>query len=138
MVGPAASRTGISEHSFGADMPQTLEVMNRPVYEARLVRSWLPALPDVVARLQAGGRALDVGCGTGIVPITLARAYPKATIAGLDLDARSIAIARAYALEAELGEWQHEVRACKHAERDLLALRRRERGSAEAHDLVVE
>ncbi len=96
--------SGISFADFGAELPQTLEVMNRPVYEARLVRSWLPALPDVVARLQAGGRALDVGCGTGVVPITLARAYPLATVAGLDLDQRSIDIARGYAQEAGLAE----------------------------------
>ncbi|MFM2069426.1 MAG: hypothetical protein RLZZ584_4335 [Pseudomonadota bacterium] len=94
--------SGISFADFGAGMPQMLEVMNRPVYEARLVRHWLPALPAVVARLQAGGRALDLGCGTGVVPITLARAYPDATIVGIDLDARSIDIARGYAHDAGL------------------------------------
>jgi len=93
---------GISFSDFGSQLPQTLEVMNRPVYEARLVRHWLPALPVVLARLQAGGRALDVGCGTGVVPITLAKAFPTATIAGIDLDARSIDIARGYAREAGL------------------------------------
>jgi 2-polyprenyl-3-methyl-5-hydroxy-6-metoxy-1,4-benzoquinol methylase len=98
------SGSGISFADFGADLPRTLEVMNRPVYEARLVQSWLPALPDTVARLQAGGRALDVGCGTGIVPITLAKAFPGASIAGLDLDAHSIGIARGYAAEAGLAE----------------------------------
>ncbi len=94
--------SGISFAEFGAGMPQMLEVMNRPVYEARLVRNWLPTLPDVVARLQAGGRALDIGCGTGVVPLTLAKAFPAASIAGIDLDAHSIDIARGYAREAGL------------------------------------
>ncbi len=98
------SGSGISFADFGADLPRTLEVMNRPLYESRLVRSWLPALPDTVARLLAGGRALDVGCGVGIVPITLAKAFPKASIAGLDLDVRSIEIARAYAGQAGLAD----------------------------------
>jgi SAM-dependent methyltransferase len=96
--------SGISFADFGADMPQMLEVMNRPVYEARLVRHWLPTLPAVVARLQAGGRALDIGCGTGVVPIMLAQAFPTAQVSGIDLDARSIDIARGYAREAGVGE----------------------------------
>lgn len=93
---------GIAFSDFGAGMPQLLEVMNRPVYEARLVRHWLPALPEVLRRLQAGGSALDIGCGTGVVPITLARAFPTASISGIDLDTHSIAIAQGYAQEAGL------------------------------------
>lgn len=95
-----ASGEGVGFADFGADMPLALEAMNRTVYENRLVRDWLKALPEVVERLHAGGRALDVGCGTGVVPVTLARAFERATIAGLDLDPRSIAIARERAREA--------------------------------------
>ena len=95
---------GISFAEFGAELPRSLEAMNRSVYENRLVRSWLPAMPEVVARLQASGRALDVGCGTGVVPITLAKAFPSATIAGLDLDARSIDIARGHARDAGVAD----------------------------------
>jgi 2-polyprenyl-3-methyl-5-hydroxy-6-metoxy-1,4-benzoquinol methylase len=94
--------SGISFADFGSDLPQMLEVMNRPVYEARLVQQWLPALPGVVERLQAGGRALDVGCGTGVVPLTIAKAFPAATVAGIDLDQRSIDIAKGYARDAGL------------------------------------
>jgi 2-polyprenyl-3-methyl-5-hydroxy-6-metoxy-1,4-benzoquinol methylase len=64
------------------------------------VRTWLPELPEVVARLRNGGRAIDVGCGTGVVPITLATAFPASTVAGLELDERSIAIAGERAAEA--------------------------------------
>ncbi|MBL8381125.1 MAG: class I SAM-dependent methyltransferase [Burkholderiales bacterium] len=93
---------GIAFKEFGADLPVALEQMNRGVYENRLVKSWLPAVPGVVERLSAGGRAIDIGCGTGIVPITMARAYPQAVIEGLDLDEQSIAIARGYARAAGL------------------------------------
>ncbi len=97
-----ASGGGISFAEFGDQLPLALESMNRSVYENRLVRSWLPTMPAVVQALQQGGRAIDVGCGTGIVPITLARAFPQASIEGLDLDARSIEIARGYARDAGL------------------------------------
>lgn len=98
------SGSGVSFADYGAGLPKALETMNRPVYEARLVRSWLPAMPEVMARLQNGGRALDIGCGTGVVPVTLAKAFPSATVAGLDIDAPSIDIARGYARDAGLGE----------------------------------
>ena len=42
------------------------------------------------------------GCGTGVVPITLAKAFPNATVAGIDMDSRSIDIARGYARDAGL------------------------------------
>lgn len=96
------SGKGIPFAEFGPDFPSLLAAMNRPVYENRLVRSWLPALPEVVARLQAGGRALDVGCGTGVVPIAIARAFESAAVAGLDSDARSIEIARSRARDCGL------------------------------------
>ena len=98
------SGDGISFADFGAGMPQMLELMNRPVYEARLVSHWLPNLPEVLRRLQSGGRALDIGCGTGVVPITLAKAFPTASISGIDLDPHSIGIARSYAQEAGLAD----------------------------------
>lgn len=91
---------GIAFSDFGAELPLALAAMNRSVYEKRLVKSWLPEIPGVVEKLLGGGRALDVGCGIGVVPIALARAFPKASIAGLDVDARSIEIACAEAERA--------------------------------------
>jgi SAM-dependent methyltransferase len=94
--------SGIAFSEFGDGLPVALEQMNRPVYENRLTKTWLPSMPHVVAKLQAGGRAIDIGCGTGVIPITLAKAYPSAQIEGLDLDARSIEIAKVYAEQAGL------------------------------------
>ena len=91
---------GIAFSDFGAELPMALAAMNRSVYENRLVKSWLPGLPGMVEKLRNGGRAVDVGCGMGVVPIALARAFPKATIAGLDFDAHSIRLARAEAERA--------------------------------------
>ncbi|MEZ5728983.1 MAG: class I SAM-dependent methyltransferase [Burkholderiaceae bacterium] len=98
---------GIAFADFGAELPQALEAMNRPVYERRLVDVWLATMPEVVERLRAGGRAMDIGTGTGIVPILLAKAFPQAWVGGLDIDARSIEIARAQAAQAGVGDRVH-------------------------------
>ncbi len=95
---------GIPFQAYGDGQPVMIEQMNRAVYQARLVRQWMPALPQVVQRLQAGGCAIDIGCGTGLVPVLLAQAYPQARITGLDFDARSIEIAREHAREAGVQE----------------------------------
>jgi ribosomal protein L11 methyltransferase len=39
-------------------------------------------------------RILDLGCGSGILAIAAARAWPRADIAGIDIDAQSIVVAR--------------------------------------------
>jgi 2-polyprenyl-3-methyl-5-hydroxy-6-metoxy-1,4-benzoquinol methylase len=81
---------GVQFGEFGADCVQALDLINRGQYEARFADYWLKSLPEVAARLAAGGRALDVGCGSGAVCAALAKAFPKAEIVGIDPDAQSI------------------------------------------------
>lgn len=95
---------GISFQAYGEGTPMALEHMNRSVYEARLVKVWLPNLPQVVQALEQGGSAIDIGCGTGVIPVLLAQAFPRARVTGLDSDPRSIAIARENAAQAGVGE----------------------------------
>lgn len=95
---------GIPFQAYGDGEPLAIEQMNRPVYEARLVRQWLPQLPAVVQRLEAGARMLDLGCGTGVVAILVAQAFPKARVEGWDFDARTIEIARENAARAEVAD----------------------------------
>jgi ubiquinone/menaquinone biosynthesis C-methylase UbiE len=54
-----------------------------------------------VAKLEAGGRALDVGCGSGRVCTTLAQAFPRADIVGVDPDEASIRRAQAASSKAK-------------------------------------
>ena len=73
----------------------------RPMFANELVSDWIPGLPDIQARLEAGEalRVADIGCGEGWAGIYLAEAYPHITVDGFDLDDASIAQARKHASE---------------------------------------
>jgi len=80
--------------------PETWEAMERAsssMYRHQLVRKWLPAMPQVAERLNAGGSALDVGCGSGRAAIAIAKGFPKARVFGFDVHPGSIERARANA-----------------------------------------
>jgi SAM-dependent methyltransferase len=73
-------------------------------YEAFLVSEWLPALDGVVAKLQAGARVADVGCGHGASTVLLAQTFPRSTFVGVDYHGASIAQARARAQAAGVAD----------------------------------
>jgi len=85
---------GVRFEDFGADCVSALDLINRGQYESRFADYWMKSLPEAAARLHAGGRALDVGCGSGRVCIALASAFPQAEIVGVDPDEASIERAR--------------------------------------------
>ena len=70
---------------------------NRPVFSNLLGAEWLPSIDDVHERLVADppARVADVACGAGWSSIAIARAYPKVTVDGLDLDEASVELAQA-------------------------------------------
>jgi 2-polyprenyl-3-methyl-5-hydroxy-6-metoxy-1,4-benzoquinol methylase len=81
----------------------------RPMFATSLVTEWLPALPDVQARLEAGEplRVADVGCGEGWAAIYLAEAYPHITVDGFDLDDASVAQARKHVADRGVADRVH-------------------------------
>ena len=76
----------------------------RAGYEANLVQSWIPALDGVEAKLRAGARVADVGCGHGESTVIMALAYPHAAFVGSDYHDASIAAARQRADEAGVAD----------------------------------
>jgi SAM-dependent methyltransferase len=94
---------GVRFDEFGPECVIALDMINRGQYEKRLGSYWLTKLPDVVQRLELGGRVLDFGCGVGRVGATIAKAFPKCEVVGLDPDPETIRQARAAAAGAGLG-----------------------------------
>jgi 2-polyprenyl-3-methyl-5-hydroxy-6-metoxy-1,4-benzoquinol methylase len=86
-------------------LSEAQELVNRPLFQHVLAQEWLPAVPDVHARLSAGGaRVADVACGSGWSALAMGRAYPGITVDGLDLDADAIARATENASAAGLAD----------------------------------
>ncbi len=87
------SGAGVPFGDYGADLRNGQAGINKPAFLHDLTSVWLPAVPDVHARLGSApaARIADVGCGVGWSTIALARAYPEAVVIGYDLDTASIA-----------------------------------------------
>jgi len=84
-----------------------------PGYRANLIANWLPQLDGVVAKLQAGGKVADVGCGHGISTILMAQAFPNTHFFGFDYHQASIDRARELANDAGVANITFEVARAK-------------------------
>jgi 2-polyprenyl-3-methyl-5-hydroxy-6-metoxy-1,4-benzoquinol methylase len=93
---------GIGWHEHDADVHIGTEKFFRPGYVANLVPSWLPALHGVEAKLRAGARVADVGCGLGASTILMATEFPESRFVGSDYHAGSIELARKNAAAASV------------------------------------
>ena len=94
--------TGFGWHEHHVDLFAGTRKFFRPGYLANLVSSWLPSLDGVVAKLQAGARVADVGCGLGASTVIMAKAFPKSTFVGYDYHTESIEWARNEAVTADV------------------------------------
>lgn len=77
---------------------------NRPAFTGQLTQEWLPAVPDLDARLRAGGTVAEFGCGVGWAAVGLALGYPRLQVDGFDSDPRSVEAARRHAEEAGVAD----------------------------------
>ncbi len=94
---------GVSWDDLGDDARESQADANRPWYDQQLgpALAGIPAVHDALAA--PGCRVLDVGCGGGWSSIALARAYPSATVLGVDIDQPSVDLAVANAHDAGVG-----------------------------------
>jgi SAM-dependent methyltransferase len=91
---------GVGWHEHDAELFCGTERFFRTGYNANLTTSWIPALDGVEAKLRAGAKVADVGCGHGASTVIMAKAYPASTFVGFDYHTPSIVAARRHADEA--------------------------------------
>ncbi len=95
---------GIGWHEHDGDVFVGCEQFFRPGYLANLTTSWIPAMNGVEAKLQAGAKVADVGCGLGASTILMAEKYPASTLIGCDYHDGSIELAEKRAADAGVGD----------------------------------
>jgi 2-polyprenyl-3-methyl-5-hydroxy-6-metoxy-1,4-benzoquinol methylase len=93
---------GLPQSEYPPEVFEAIERGSAPMYRHQLLRKWIPAMPEVEARLKQGATALDVGCGSGRAVIALATAFPNSQFHGYDAHAGSVERARANAAAAGL------------------------------------
>lgn len=95
--------TPISPARHGAALSRNIAEQTELMH-ALFVQAILPDLDAVAARLVAGAKVLDVGCGEGDLGLSLCSAFEFVRYVGYDLDEHAIAAGRAKAVEAGHGQ----------------------------------
>jgi len=95
---------GLGWHEHDRDLFRGTELFFRPGYISSLVKSWIPSLDGVEAKLRSGAVVADVGCGLGASTIILAQAYPNSEFVGFDYHGDSIETARLRAEDAGVAD----------------------------------
>jgi 2-polyprenyl-3-methyl-5-hydroxy-6-metoxy-1,4-benzoquinol methylase len=99
-----ATGGGVTQAEYPPWLFEAFERNSGTRYKHKLLRKWLPLMPQVVAALDAGGTMADVGCGGGRAAIMIAQAFAKVRVVGLDLHRESIERARRLAGKSGLSE----------------------------------
>lgn len=88
---------GMGWHEHADGVFHGCEKFFRPGYAANLVSTWIPSLQDTKAKLEAGARVADVGCGKGASTLLMAKAFPNSQFFGFDYHDKSIEAAQEFA-----------------------------------------
>jgi len=91
---------GVPYNTLGADHAIGESRFSAPWMRANLVPVILPGLDGMAAKLEAGAKVADVGCGSGKATLEMAKAYPKSEFHGYDPSELAIQFAEAHLAES--------------------------------------
>jgi 2-polyprenyl-3-methyl-5-hydroxy-6-metoxy-1,4-benzoquinol methylase len=95
---------GVPQSAYDNNMWDGLERFTNGWFESLLIQQWIPAMPEVQAKLERGAQVADVGCGRGRALIKLAQAFPQARYIGYDIFGPTIERATANAQAAGVAD----------------------------------
>lgn len=95
---------GVPQSAYNVHLWDGMERFTMAWFENLLTQQWIPAMPDVKAKLETGARVADIGCGRGRALIKMAQAFPASRYAGYDVFQPSIDRATANAKAAGVAE----------------------------------
>lgn len=98
---------GIRQDNYPDEVYVGMDRFTAMWHENLLLQHWLPACPDAVAKLEAGARVADIGCGQGRAVIRLTQAFPKSTFVGYDVFPLNVERAWANAQRAGVANHVH-------------------------------
>jgi SAM-dependent methyltransferase len=100
---------GVPYAEYRPEFTDVMDGISRVQFDGMLLDVYLPMVPGLVERLEAGAHVADVACGTGHALVLLAQRFPNCTFVGIDMDDGAIARARAEAMGAKLTNLRFEV-----------------------------
>jgi SAM-dependent methyltransferase len=95
---------GVAQSAYGPHFWDGMERFTMGWFENLLTQQWIPAMPDVQAKLESGALVADVGCGRGRALIKMAQAFPKSRYVGYDVFGPSVDRAMVNAKTAGVGD----------------------------------
>lgn len=93
---------GLPYDAFGPEGAVGVERGFAPWLRALLVPVALPRVGDVCARLERGAEVADVGCGTGVALLEMAKAFPASRLHGYEISQHALARGREHVASAGL------------------------------------
>lgn len=89
---------GVPYAAYQPDFTGLMDRRSRPRYEELLLTKYLKLPDGLLARLEAGIRVADVGCGTGFCVNLMGKSFPRSTFVGYDFSEQAIGQAREEAM----------------------------------------